>query len=153
MLVYLATRYIICIDRYSLCVQINEIYPGWHHRIILLNKFVVFVISLNNLITNRRSMTLLNISTLQDYSPRTCVLGLGFNLFIWHILTVWNSITSTSFVFTELANTMKYGGGFLYNLVFTEWRHCVSQSEVWGRGCYVTLFSQSDVAAFHRIQP
>ena len=22
--------------------------------------------------------------------------------------------------FTELANTMKYGGGFLYNLVFTE---------------------------------
>ena len=23
---------------------------------------------------------------------------------------------------------MKYGGGFLYNLVFTEWRHCVSQN-------------------------
>ena len=36
-----------------------------------------------------------------------------------------NSMTSISFVFTELANTMKYGGGFLYNLVFTEWRHCV----------------------------
>ena len=38
-------------------------------------------------------------------------------------------MTSTSFVFTELANTMKYGGGFLYNLVFTEWRHCVSQNK------------------------
>ena len=49
-------------------------------------------------------------------------------------------MTSTSFVFTELANTMKYGGGFLYNLVFDEWRHCVSQSEVWGRGCYITFF-------------
>ena len=59
---------------------------------------------------------------------------------------LWNSMTSTSFVFTELANTMKYGegflynlvftafhrmkygGGVLYNLVFTEWRHCVSQN-------------------------
>ena len=40
---------------------------------------------------------------------------------------LWNSI-STSFVFTELANTRKYEGGFLYNLVFTEWRHCVSQN-------------------------
>ena len=30
-------------------------------------------------------------------------------------------MTSTSFVFTKLANTMSmnYGGGFLYNLVFT----------------------------------
>ena len=44
-------------------------------------------------------------------------------------------MTSTSFVFTELANTMKYRGGFLYSLVLTEWRHCVSQNEVWGRGC------------------
>ena len=60
-------------------------------------------------------------------------------------------MTSTSFVFTELANTMKYGGGFLYNLVFTEWRHCVSQNEIWGRECYITLFSPSDVTAFHRI--
>ena len=64
---------------------------------------------------------------------------------------LWNSMTSTSFVFTELANTMKYGGGFLYNLFFIEWRHCVSQNEVWGRGCYITLFSPSDVTAFHRI--
>ena len=32
---------------------------------------------------------------------------------------LWTSMTSTSFVFTELANTMKYGGGLLYNLVFT----------------------------------
>ena len=58
-------------------------------------------------------------------------------------------MTSTSFLFTEQANTMKYGGGFLYNLVFTEWRHCFSQNEVWGRGCYITLFSPSDVTAFH----
>ena len=62
-------------------------------------------------------------------------------------------MTSTSFVFTELANTMKYGGGFLYNLVFTVWRHCVSQNEVWGMGCYITLFSPSDVIEFHRISP
>ena len=66
--------------------------------------------------------------------------------------TLWNSMTSTSFVFTKLANTMKYGGGFLYNLVFTEWRHCVSQNEVWGRGCYITLFSPNDVTAFHRYE-
>ena len=43
-------------------------------------------------------------------------------------------MTSISFVFTELANTMKYGGGFLYNLVSTEWRHFVSQNDVWGEG-------------------
>ena len=46
---------------------------------------------------------------------------------------------------------MKYGEGELYNLVFTEWCHCVSQNEVWGRGSYITLFSPSDVTAFHRI--
>ena len=66
-------------------------------------------------------------------------------------IILWNSMTSTCFVFTELANTIKYGGGFLYNLVFTEWRHCVSQNEIWGRRCYITLFSTSDVTAFHRI--
>ena len=50
----------------------------------------------------------------------------------WTIFNIlWNS---TSFVFTELANRMKYGGGFLYNLVFTEWRLCASQNEVWERG-------------------
>ena len=73
---------------------------------------------------------------------------------VWYLVRdtiLWNSMTSTSCVFTELANTMKYGGGFLYNLVFTEWRHCVSQNEVWGRGYYITLFSPSDVTAFHRI--
>ena len=47
---------------------------------------------------------------------------------------------------------MKYGGGFLYNLVFTEWRHCVSQNEAWGMGCYITLFSPSDVTAFDRMK-
>ena len=69
-----------------------------------------------------------------------------------NIKILWNALTSTSFVFTELANTIKYGGDFLYNLVFTEWRHCVSQNEVWWRGCYITLFSPSDVIAFHRIR-
>ena len=64
----------------------------------------------------------------------------------------WNSMTMAFFVFTELANTMKYGGGVLYNLVFTEWRHCVSQNEVWGRGSYITLFSPSDVTEFHRMK-
>ena len=43
------------------------------------------------------------------------------------------------------------GEGVLYNLVFTERRHCVSQNEVWGRGYYITLFSPSDVTEFHRI--
>ena len=50
---------------------------------------------------------------------------------IFHDLTeriLWNPMTLTAFVFTELANTMKYGGGLLYNLVFTEWRHCVLQN-------------------------
>ena len=40
------------------------------------------------------------------------------------LLTVYslklNDLDTTSSVFTQLANTMKYGGGFLYNLVFTE---------------------------------
>ena len=60
-------------------------------------------------------------------------------------------MTSTSFVFTELANRMKYhGGGFLYNLVFTGWRHCVSQNEVWGRGCYITFFHRVTSLRFTR---
>ena len=42
------------------------------------------------------------------------------------------------------------GEGVLYSRVFTEWRHCVSQNQVWGRGCNITLFSPSDVPAFHR---
>ena len=42
---------------------------------------------------------------------------------------LWNTITLTSFVFTELANTMKYGGGFL-----------------------LTLFSPSDINALHRMK-
>ena len=97
---------------------------------------------------------------------------------IWRVTILWNSMTLTSFVFTELANTMKYGGGVLYNLVFTEWRHWVSQNEVWGgelynlvftewlyrvtslnftewsmgEGCYITLFSPSYVTEFHRMK-
>ena len=46
-----------------------------------------------------------------------------------HWVNSVKQMTSTSFVFTELANTMKYGGGFLYN-----------------------LFSPSDVTAFHRMK-
>ena len=44
---------------------------------------------------------------------------------------LWNSMTLTSFVFTELANTMKYGGGVLYNNL---------------------VFTYSDVTAFHRMK-
>ena len=53
-------------------------------------------------------------------------------------IILWNSIAWTSFVFTELANTMKYGvgGGGLYIIVFTE----VPFKTVPG-----------DVTAFHRI--
>ena len=40
----------------------------------------------------------------------------------------------------------------LYNLVFTELRHCVLQNEVWGRECYITSFSPSDVTTFHRMK-
>ena len=43
-----------------------------------------------------------------------------------HIL--WNSMTLTSFIFTELANTMKYG-----------------------EGSYITFVSPSAVTVFHRI--
>ena len=65
---------------------------------------------------------------------------------------LWNSMTVTSFVFTDMANTMMYCGGVLYNLLFTECRHWVSQKEAWGRGSYITLFSPSDVIAFRRIR-
>ena len=56
------------------------------------------------------------------------------------------------FVSTELANTMNMGEGSyitlfhrMTSLRFTEW------SRGWGRGCYITLFSPSDLYAFHRI--
>ena len=58
----------------------------------------------------------------------------------------WPSLFSPSWLIQ-----WSMGEGVLYNLVFTEWRHCVSQNEVWGRGCYITLFSPSNVTAFHRI--
>ena len=67
------------------------------------------------------------------------------------LFILWNSMTLTSFVFTGLANTMKDGGEVLYNLVFTEWRHCVPQNEVLGRGSYITLFPLSGATKFHRI--
>ena len=45
----------------------------------------------------------------------------------WAIIfcILWNWMTLTSFVFIELANTMKYGWGILYNLVFIT---CVSHN-------------------------
>ena len=43
---------------------------------------------------------------------------------------LFNSMTLTSFVFTQLADTVKYG-----------------------EGSHITLFSPSDVTAFHRITP
>ena len=54
----------------------------------------------------------------------------------WYVGILWNSMTLTSFVFPELAYTMKNGGGILYRpkLVFIEWHHWVSQNEVRGRG-------------------
>ena len=70
---------------------------------------------------------------------------------IWNGPILWNSMTLTSFVFTELVNTMTYWGGVLYNLVFTEWRHSVLQNEVLGRGVLYNLVSTSGVTAFHGI--
>ena len=43
---------------------------------------------------------------------------------------LWNSMTLSSFVFTDTANTMKYGGGVYY----------------------ITLFSPSDVTEFHKMK-
>ena len=73
---------------------------------------------------------------------------------LYHTLCciLWNSMTMTSFGFTELANTMKYGRGVLYTLVFTEWRHCVSQNKVWERVSYIPFFSPSHVTAFHVVK-
>ena len=53
----------------------------------------------------------------------------------WHTHILWNSIALTSNVVTELANTMKYMYGVLYNIIFHRvaiqkgfrWRHYVSQ--------------------------
>ena len=44
------------------------------------------------------------------------------------------------------------GEGVLYNFFYTEWRHRVLQYEVWERGCYIILFSPTDVTAFHRFR-
>ena len=49
---------------------------------------------------------------------------------------LWNSIALTSIVVTELANTMKYGDGVLYNFVFNEFP-------------FKTV--SGDVTAFHRV--
>ena len=53
-------------------------------------------------------------------------------------------MTSTSFVFTELANTIKCGGGLSDVTAFHRMKYG-------GGGCYITLFSPSDLIAFHRI--
>ena len=64
-------------------------------------------------------------------------------------------MTSTSIVFTELANRMKYGGGgggsyiTLFSLNDVTAFHRLKN--MGGGGPYITLFSPSDVTAFHRI--
>ena len=60
-------------------------------------------------------------------------------------------MTLTSFVFTELANTMKYGRGLLYNLVSPSDVTVFHRMKYGGGGCYIALFSRGDVTAFHRI--
>ena len=62
-------------------------------------------------------------------------------------------MTSTSFVFTELADTMKYGKGFLYNLVFTEWRHCVLQNIYSSRSVKVGDCQKTIRIRFHDNHP
>ena len=59
-------------------------------------------------------------------------------------------MTLTSFIFTELANTMKYGRG-CYITLFSPSDVTAFHRMKYGRGCYITLFSPSDVTAFHRI--
>ena len=55
------------------------------------------------------------------------IVGIIFKSGGWAFIGIlWNSMTSISFVFTELANTMKYG-----------------------EGAYITLCLPSDVTAFH----
>ena len=48
----------------------------------------------------------------------------------WRFVIAWCALLSVKLNDHDHANTMKYGGGLLYNLVFTEWRYCVSQNEV-----------------------
>ena len=47
-------------------------------------------------------------------------LPINYSIKFSDISILWNSIALTSIVVTELANTMKYGEGVLYNFVFTE---------------------------------
>ena len=61
-------------------------------------------------------------------------------------------MTSTSFVFTELANTMKYGGSSYITLFSPSDVTAFHRMKYGGRGCYITFFSPSDVTAFHRIE-
>ena len=81
---------------------------------------IVFEFSTKKSIRNIKKHCICNKTRLGWVSSDYNIIAYSVKLFM----------TSTSFVFTELANTMKYGGGFLDNLVFTEGRHCVSQNEV-----------------------
>ena len=60
-------------------------------------------------------------------------------------------MTTTSFVFTELANTMKYGEGYHITLFLPSDVTAFHRMKYGGGGCYITLFSPSDITAFHRI--
>ena len=58
-------------------------------------------------------------------------------------------MTSTSFVFTELANTME---GSYITLFSPSDVAAFHRMKYGGGGYYITLFSPSDVTAFHRIE-
>ena len=61
-------------------------------------------------------------------------------------------MTSTSFVFTKLANTMKYGEGSYIALFSPSDVTALHKMKYGGRRCYITLFSPSDVTAFHKMK-
>ena len=60
-------------------------------------------------------------------------------------------MTSTSFVFTELANTMKYWGCSYITLFSPSDVTAFHRMKYGGGGYYIPLFSPSDVTGFHRI--
>ena len=59
-------------------------------------------------------------------------------------------MTSTSFVYTELANTMKYGEGS-YKTLFSPSEITAFHRMKYVGGDVIALFSPNDVTAFHRI--
>ena len=60
-------------------------------------------------------------------------------------------MTLTSFVFTELTNTMKYGRGGSYITLFSPSDITAFYGMKYGVGVSYNIFSPSDVTVFHRI--